>query len=543
MVYKKQVIAGEIPEVKPYDTTKMFRTISETANGIANATAKLAEQNFMNRFDIEQRKQLNECYERNLNNPKQLEIEQQKIKLNLVKALPNSKMRSEAMARFEMHAMPYMQKAKENLYKQTFNEAQASTLEYINETVKSVEQNAAYLYGDNLAASGTIITSTMADIDGVLRRIATPDEQGNYYLTPAQRVAVQEKLNTAITKGARNYFDSLSPMEKIDFAKKYETGEIEVNSLDPKSPTGFGKTNISKLLDRESFEENRNYFNKQSIEAESDLLFEESMSPLNNPKGDLYKAIEFVSNNRDVSIEAKKYATDVLYGLIARKNQVQNLVDEQSKENVLNMADGLMLDGDVSGAIKLVRNSTLDNSTKLEIIENYKKGGQQKKTDNPETYNNLAYGIVEGTIYNPSQILAEYGKGNITDATKNNLLKTLEQKQKPSFEIYKRAQTQVQKVFDKGIMGTMTPAESGAMTYTLRELNEMYQQALKEGKTEEEIEDIFAPENVTAIALKWQPSLKESAESFMSRFSNNNTPIPQARPGQSIEEYLLEHNK
>ena len=105
MVYKKQVIAGDIPEVKPYDTTKMFRTISETANGIANATAKLAEQNFMNRFDIEQRKQLNECYERNLNNPKQLEIEQQKIKLNLVKALPNSKMRNEAMARFEMHAM------------------------------------------------------------------------------------------------------------------------------------------------------------------------------------------------------------------------------------------------------------------------------------------------------------------------------------------------------------------------------------------------------------------------------------------------------
>ena len=541
MVYKKQVIADGLREVKPYDHTQMFKTISATAREISDATAKLAEQTFMNNFEVEQRKMLADSYERNMNNPAQLEAEQRKIKLNLVKALPNSKMRNEAMARFEIHAMPYVQKAKENLYKQKFEEAQASTLQYIDETIKNVENNAAYLYGDNLAASGSIITATMADIDGVLQRISTPDEQGNYHLNPSARVAIQERLNQAITMGARNYFDSLSPTDKIAFAKDYENKSVWVNSLDPKSPTGFGKTNISKLVDRKIYESNKTYFNKQSIEAESDLLFDESMSPLNNPKGDLYKAIEYVSNRKGVSLESKKYATDVIYSLIARNKQMKDLTDEQEKSRVLNMADGLVLDGDLAGAIKLVRNSSLDNSTKLEIIENYKKGGQDKKTDNPEVYNKLAFGIVEGTIYNPSQILEEYGKGNITNTTKNNLLNTLEQKQKPSYEIYKRAQTQIQKVFDKGLMGIMTPAESGAMTHTLRELNEMYQQALKEGKSEQEIEDIFAPEKVNAIAIKWQPSLSESAMSIMS--NNQKTNIPQAKPGQSIEEYLLEHNK
>ena len=263
MVYKKQVIAGDIPEVRPYDTTKMFRTISETANGIANATAKLAEQNFMNRFDIEQRKQLNECYERNLNNPKQLEIEQQKIKLNLVKALPNSKMRNEAMARFEMHAMPYMQKAKENLYKQTFNEAQASTIEMVDLKINDMREKAADLYSPDLAVAGTSINALGLDIAELGDLVSRKDERGNSYFTPAQIAASKREIRQIMTAGAVPYFESLDAQGMRDFYKQYKEKTVEMNFANQDDPSGFVKQKMNEHnTDWEVYEKNLAYMGK-----------------------------------------------------------------------------------------------------------------------------------------------------------------------------------------------------------------------------------------------------------------------------------------
>ena len=263
MVYKKQVIAGDIPEVKPYDTTKMFRTISETANGIANATAKLAEQNFMNRFDIEQRKQLNECYERNLNNPKQLEIEQQKIKLNLVKALPNSKMRNEAMARFEMHAMPYMQKAKENLYKQTFNEAQASTIEMVDLKINDMREKAADLYSPDLAVAGTSINALGLDIAELGDLVSRKDERGNSYFTPAQIAASKREIRQIMTAGAVPYFESLDAQGMRDFYKQYKEKTVEMNFASQEDPSGFVKQKMNEHnTDWAVYEKNLAYMGK-----------------------------------------------------------------------------------------------------------------------------------------------------------------------------------------------------------------------------------------------------------------------------------------
>ncbi len=536
--YKRQVIAGEIPEVKTFDTSRMLDSAARTGAALSEATARLAEQNFQNSFEIESRRLLAETYELNKTNPKQLALEQEKIRVNLLKNMPGH-MRAEAQARLAVHGAPYVQKAKENLYRQTFEEAQASTWQYINDTINLVQNNASALYGDDIAASGASIAATMADIDGVIKRIGTPDEEGNFHLTPQQRILVQGKLNAAITLGARNYFDGLDAKGKVLFAKEYERKGVEINVLDPQSPTGFGKKNISGILDREAYEENRKYFKAKSLEAQSDLLLEESLNPLQNPKGDLYKAIDYVNGAKEVPFEARKAASDILYAQISRDNQVRSQMEERDKARVLNDANGFMLEGNVRQAIQLVRNSSLDNTTKYEIIENFKKG-RAASADDPDTYNSLAQGIVDGSIYNPSQVLTEYGKGRITDSSKNSLLHTLEQKQKPSFEIFKRANTQVQKVFDKGLMGMMSPAESAAMTYTLREISTLYQQALASGMSEREIEDILSPEKVNEIALKWQPGIKENTESYLKRVAPAEREVPAAKPGQSIEDYLKE---
>lgn len=542
--YKRQITAGDIPQVKPFDTARMLNSVARTGEAIGQATAQLARQNFQNHFEIESRKLLQESYERNRNNPRQLLAEQQKIRVNLLKALPDRQQRGEAAVRFEVQAAPYMQRAKENLYKQTFEEAQTSTLQYIEGALQSVRDNAAAFYGNDAAASGAALAATLADVDGVLQRIGTADERGNFYLTPAQRVLVQRKLNQAITQGARSYFDGLDAKGKVAFAKDYAQRAVQINTLDPNSPTGFGKTDISAIMDRETYEQNRAYFEQQSLQAQSDLLLEEGLDPLTNPDGDLYKAIDYVNAAKDAPLQARKEAGDVLYVQIARNAQVERLRKEQDKERVLDMAYGFMLDGDVKQAISLVRNSELGNKEKNDIIENFKKG-QAARQDDPESYNALARGIVNGEIYNPSQILVEYGKGNITESTKNGLLSTLKQRQEPSFAVYQQAVKQVEKSFDKGLLGMMTPAESMAMTYILRELDGMYQAALRRNLSEEELADLFSPEKVTSVALKYQPSLEENAQSYMQRMAplrDAFNQVAQAKPGQSIEDYLQEHD-
>ena len=462
--YKRQITAGEVPQVKPFDTTRMLDSVARTGQAISQATAQLARQNFQNHFEIESRKLLQESYERNRNNPQQLLKEQQKIRVNLLQALPGRQQRGEAAVRFEVQAAPYVQRAKENLYKQTFEEAQTSTWQYINDTLQSVRDNASAFYGDDVAAYGAALAATLADVDGVLQRIGTADDRGNFYLTPQQRVLVQQKLNQAITQGARNYFDGLDARGKVNFAKDYERRAVEINTLDPSSPTGFGKMNISGILDRETYEQNRAYFEQQSRQAQSDLLLEEGLNPLRNPNGDLYKALDYVNAAEDVPLQVRKEAGDVLYAQIARNAQVEQMRKEQDKERVLDMAYGFMLDGNVKQAIALVRNSGLGNKEKNDIIENFKKG-QATRQDDPESYIALARGIVNGEIYNPSQILVEYGKGNITDSTKNSLLSTLKQRQAPSFAVYQQAVKQVEKSFDKGLLGMMTPAESMAIAW------------------------------------------------------------------------------
>ena len=83
------------------------------------------------------------------------------------------------------------------------------------------------------------------------------------------------------------------------------------------------------------------------------------------------------------------------------------------------------------------------------------------------------------------------------------------------------------------------------MTYILRELDGMYQAALRRNLSEEELADLFSPEKVTSVALKYQPSLEENAQSYMQRMAplrDAFNQVAQAKPGQSIEDYLQEHD-
>ncbi|HJD19465.1 MAG TPA: hypothetical protein IAB21_03295 [Candidatus Avelusimicrobium excrementipullorum] len=261
--YKRQITAGDIPQVKPFDTARMLNSVARTGEAIGQATAQLARQNFQNHFEIESRKLLQESYERNRNNPRQLLAEQQKIRVNLLKALPDRQQRGEAAVRFEVQAAPYMQRAKENLYKQTFEEAQTSTFEKMDLTLNNMRENAASLYSPNLASAGASIEAFGFDILGLEELTALRDERGEAYLSPQQQAMAKEQIRRIMTEGAARYFDSLQPVEMQQFYEEYKNKTVLLNRADNANPSGFGTmTMTSENTDWPTYEKNLRYMEK-----------------------------------------------------------------------------------------------------------------------------------------------------------------------------------------------------------------------------------------------------------------------------------------
>lgn len=539
--YKKQVIAGDVPELKPFDYTRQLDATAQSMEQLSEKTAQMARANFLNTFEIESRQMLTEVYERNKNNPEQLLKEQEKARVGLLKGLPTKELRNEANVQFQIHAMPYLQKSKENLYRQEYEKTQAGIYDYITQGLNDIENFGDAFYSANPENSRDSLAAATLIFTGIVNRIGRADKDGNYYLTPREQAAYKQKLNVALTKSARSYYDKLPDNEKVNFAKEYEQGATMINAFDPENPDQLIKMNISKILDRDTYEENLAYFKKQTVESENNLLLEEAMDPVNNPKGDLMKAASYINRAPGYSLKAKKAAMDIVYAQISHNKQINDQQKEMRKINVLNTADGMLLNGNVAGAIKAVRDSDdIESHVKYEIIEKIKTG-QRTKQDDPVAYNALAAKIVSGEIYQPSQVLEAYGRGQITDSSKNALIKTMEQVQEPSFKIYKQAQDQVNKVYNKGLMGSLTPAESVALSNINRELNEMYLQSLSSNKSADDMKDIFSPENVQRVAEKYAVGVNENVQSYMGRIQPKKSDVPtvpQRQQGESVDAYL-----
>ena len=267
--YKRKIIATDVPEVKPFDTSRALRSISETSANISEATARLSEQAFLNNFEIQSRQMLMDAYDRNQNSPEQLQKEQQKIKMNLVKSLPSSNMRNEAMTKFELHSLPYMQRAKENLYNQKFEEAQVSAIKKTDLIINDMREQAANLYSGNIALAGESIMAFGDNLNDLQNMVNQKDERGNTYFSPAQRAAAEEKIRIIMTSGAVPYFDRLTSAQQKEFYNNYKDKKTLMNVVDKDSETGFNTMSMNENnTDWPTYEKNLAYFERVINETE-----------------------------------------------------------------------------------------------------------------------------------------------------------------------------------------------------------------------------------------------------------------------------------
>lgn len=310
---------------------------------------------------------------------------------------------------------------------------------------------------------------------------------------------------------------------KIDVYSVKEQGQI--NARDTLERLNRGEF---KNLTAEQINDFRGSLEKLSNEQEQDALYKTAVSKFTDKSGktDFYSAEHWLINEAaktfpEVKSKNIKAASDILQAVISKNERLEEKAKEERESAALNEIFAAANAGDVDKAVNMVYASILPEETKYKIVENIKKrGGSSAKNDDAETYNSLTRGIVDGDIYNQNPILEALAEGKIKETTKDAMLQLLKQKQEPSFNVYKRAVTQVSKVFDKGLMGALTPAESASMTNILRELETMYSEALAANKSEEEIKEIFSPENVNEVAFSMSAGVQEAGESFLSRFTS-----------------------
>ncbi|MDR0571501.1 MAG: hypothetical protein LBG48_01475 [Rickettsiales bacterium] len=168
-----------------------------------------------------------------------------------------------------------------------------------------------------------------------------------------------------------------------------------------------------------------------------------------------------------------------------------------------------------------IQYSNLPNADKYEIINNFKAGFKKAITDDYDAYNDLIKQIVEGDIIDNTPILKALAAGKIRETTKDALIQTLEQKQKPAYQVYQSAIKQLERVYNKGLLARFTPAESAALSYINRDLNAMYLNALAQKKSLPEIEAIFDPAVINEIAQKYAPTIGEVSMSGLERLAKS----------------------
>lgn len=239
----------------------------------------------------------------------------------------------------------------------------------------------------------------------------------------------------------------------------------------------------------------------------------------------------------------EKAAADMVYATYNRNIQAKRLVREEAEAQVLNNSYKHYLAGDTNAAIQTVLASTIPNDKKQAIIKNMKQGRiSEMQHDNPETYNGLMRGIMDGTIYNNNPILEALAAGQIKETSKDALIQTLTQRQKPSYELLQEAIKQVDKVYNKGLMGGLTPAESMALSNIHRELNDMFLSAVQQNKDLESMRALFAPENVQRVADKYAVGVNDNVQSYIDRIQPKKQAegagVPQRLDGETVEAYL-----
>lgn len=286
-------------------------------------------------------------------------------------------------------------------------------------------------------------------------------------------------------------------------------------------------TGYYKNLSAEQVEEFKPRVQKLVDKQEQTDLYEYAKGRFTNPKSgqvDYAKVVTYLNTQAEkdfkVSPDNTKAAADMALARYNRDEQIKNAAKREALADVYDQAFSTFLNGNVEQAIQMVRDSDIPGDDKYKIISeltkgaNSAEGGGFGKVTNKQVYSDLAMRIVNGDIADALPITREFALGNLSSADKNHLIELIKQVQEPSSSCYKQAMKQVENATKSGLFG-YKQVDADTKAYATQQLTQEYRNAIKDGKTLQEIEVMFGPARVNALITQYvndYPTVKEQYE-------------------------------
>lgn len=269
------------------------------------------------------------------------------------------------------------------------------------------------------------------------------------------------------------------------------------------------KPKIQKLIDKQEQEDLYNYAKALYTNKKSGQIDYNKVASYLNTQAE---------RDLNVSNENAKAAADMAIARFNRDEQLKKAKDRKVLSEVYDKSFELFLGNDVEGAIQLVMDSDIPSDDKYTLIQKFKSGSTDStgsggtKRSNQKVFSDLAQRIVDEEIYDSLPIAKAYAKGDLTNADKNALIALISDVQQPNSKQYKDAMKQVDNAIKSGLFG-YKQVDEDTKAYIRGQLTQEYRNAIKDGKSLQELETMFNPVRVNAMISQYvdeYPTIREA---------------------------------
>lgn len=374
-----------------------------------------------------------------------------------------------------------------------------------------------------------------------------------------------EMLDDKINKMAEEINKiTLSPKEKASLIEKMKADmSLAVMDEDLKNdPKGLAeKIRSGAFKDYASVERQDQYLKaaeKETLKTAKSSVYAQLYENFKDEKGnfDYSKAVLFLrkpENQKELGLtaEAANSVADMLYSQFTQEAEMRERARSESATAEIDLAIDAFYKGNAAAAIQTIQDSeTIKGTDKMSLIEKLKNNKFGTESDYYKEQE-IAGKIARREINSDEELISLVAKGEISDQVCNKARTFLKNRDEKAFSFVQSALEQIKAT--KGLLGKLSPEEAAQNAAASLAIMEMWNDAVKNGYSIEDVAKAFSPENVEKIRQRFSVTLEKTIESKMSRYSAvqestvkeaetiigtfKSKKTPQRKPNETIDEY------
>lgn len=323
---------------------------------------------------------------------------------------------------------------------------------------------------------------------------------------------------------------TLSPKEKASLIEKMKADmSLAVMDEDLKNdPKALAeKIRSGAFKDYASIERQEQFLNaaeKETSKMTKSSVYAQIYENFKDGKGnfDYSSAVLFLrkpENQKELGLtaEAANSVADMLYSQFTQEAEMRERARSESAVAEMDIAIDGFLKGNAASAIQMIHDSeTIKGTDKLNLIEklkNHKYGSESDAYKERE----IAVKIARREINTEEEIMSLMANNDISPEVCNKARTFLKNRDEKAFSFVQSALDQIKAT--KGLLGKFSPEEAAQNAAASLAIMEMWNDAVKNGYSIEDVAKAFSPENIEKIRQRFAVSLEKTIESKMSRYS------------------------